>query len=114
MKNSKFVYIGIRGSVVALDRASGQQVWATRLKGYDFVNLMVLDDAILATSYGEIYCLNQLSGKTLWHNPLKGYGTGLAAIATANNPGNGSAAMAAQKNLRDQQASAAAATTAAA
>ena len=47
MKNSKLLYVGIKGSVVALDPASGQQVWATRLKGNDFVNLIVQDDTLV-------------------------------------------------------------------
>ena len=41
MKTSDLVFIGIKGSVVALDRATGQQVWATHLKGSDFVNVVV-------------------------------------------------------------------------
>ena len=32
MKTSDLVFIGIKGSVIALDRATGQQVWATHLK----------------------------------------------------------------------------------
>jgi len=41
MKTSDLVFIGIKASVVALDRATGQQVWATHLKGSDFVNVVV-------------------------------------------------------------------------
>ena len=104
MKNSKLLYIGIKGSVLALDPASGRQMWATRLKGYDFVNLLVEENCIIASSYGEVFCLDPRSGKILWHNRLKGYGTGLVAIATADNPRNSSTAVAAQKNLLNQLA----------
>jgi outer membrane protein assembly factor BamB len=45
MKTSELVFIGIKGSVVALDRATGQQVWATRLKGSDFVKMILQDGA---------------------------------------------------------------------
>jgi hypothetical protein len=31
MKTEQLVFIGIKGSVVALNRATGQQVWATHL-----------------------------------------------------------------------------------
>lgn len=41
MKISDLVFIGINDSVVALNRESGQQVWATHLKGSDFVNVLV-------------------------------------------------------------------------
>ena len=89
MKISALVFVGIRGSVVALNRATGEQVWATRLKGYDFVNVVVEDGKILASCYGEIFCLDPLTGDTLWHNPLKGFGIGLAATAQKIEPCNG-------------------------
>jgi hypothetical protein len=37
MKTSDLIFVGIKGSVVALNRATGQQVWVARLKGGDFV-----------------------------------------------------------------------------
>jgi len=113
MKTSDLVFIGIKGSVVALDRATGQQVWATHLKGSDFVNVVVQNGAVLASCYGEIFCVDPLTGDALWHNPLKGFGTGLATIATENNPGIGNAPVLAEKQRRDAAASAAAASAAA-
>jgi outer membrane protein assembly factor BamB len=106
MKTSDLVFIGIKGSVVALDRATGQQVWATHLKGSDFVNVLLEDGAILASCYGEIFCLDPLKGDALWHNPLKGFGTGLATIATEHNPGTGNAPVLAEKHRRDEAAAA--------
>jgi hypothetical protein len=32
MKTSELIFIGIKGSVVALNRATGGQVWATHLR----------------------------------------------------------------------------------
>jgi outer membrane protein assembly factor BamB len=111
MKTSDLVFIGIKGSVVALDRATGQQVWATHLKGSDFVNVVVQNGAVLASCYGEIFCVDPLTGDALWHNPLKGFGTGLATIATEHNPGSDNALVLAEKHRRDAEASAAAAST---
>src|SRR5258705_478914 len=74
MKSSELIFIGIKGSVIALDRATGQQVWATHLKGQDFVNVVVQAETVLASCYGEIFCLDPLTGNALWHNPLKGCG----------------------------------------
>ena len=113
MKTSDLVFIGIKGSVVALDRATGQQVWATHLKGSDFVNVVVQNGAVLASCYGEIFCLDPVTGDALWHNPLKGFGTGLATIATEASPGSGLTAVLAEKHRRDSAASAAAASAAA-
>ena len=109
MKTSELVFIGIRGSVVALIRATGEQVWAVPLKGMNFVNVIVEDDRVLASCHGEIYCLDSLTGNVLWHNRLKGHGIGLATIATENNPGSRQSAVLAEKRHRDQQAAASAA-----
>src|ERR1035441_3984104 len=109
MKTSDLVFIGIKGSVVALDRATGQQVWATHLKGSDFVNVVMEEGAVLASCCGEIFCLDPLTGNALWHNPLKGFGTGLATIATEHNPGTGNGPVSAAKRRRDEQTAASAA-----
>ena len=106
MKTSDLVFIGIKGSVVALDRATGQQVWATHLKGSDFVNVVVQDGTVLASCYGEIFCLDPFTGNARWHNPLKGFGRGLATIATEHNPGDENAAVLAEKRRRDEAAEA--------
>jgi hypothetical protein len=111
MRTSDLVFVGIKGSVVALDRATGQQLWATHLKGMGFVNVVLDDEAILASCHGEIFCLEPLTGKQLWHNPLKSFGFGLATMATERNPGS-SAPVLAEKRQRDEAASAAGASAA--
>lgn len=115
MKTSELIFIGIKGSVIALHRATGEQVWVrTHLKGYDFVNVVVQNETVLASCYGEIFCLDPLTGHTLWHNPLKGFGTGLATIAMDPNLGSGNAPVLAEKRRRDEQAAAASTTAASA
>jgi outer membrane protein assembly factor BamB len=109
MKTSDLVFVGIRGSVVALDRSTGNQAWATHLKGWNFVNVVLQNDTVLASCQGEIFCLDPLTGNALWHNPLKGFGMGLATIATDSNQGNASAAMFSEKRRRDQAAASASA-----
>jgi hypothetical protein len=98
------MYLGIRGTVVALDRRTGAELWRTPLKGGDFVNLAIDGDSLFATARGEIYCLDPITGRVRWNNPLKGLGWGLVTIAgtditpmaqqTANNQkrANGAAA----------------------
>ncbi len=108
MKTSDLVFVGIKGSVVALDRTSGQQVWVTHLKGSDFVNVVVQNDTVLATCYGELFCLDPLTGTGLWQNPLKGFGIGLATIATAGSLGSSNAPLLAAKRRRDEESAAAA------
>jgi len=108
MKISELVFIGIKGSVVALNLATGEQIWATHLKGANFVNVILQEDFVLATAGGEIFCLDPFTGNGRWHNPLKGFGLGLATMATTSSPGSGVAPSASEKRRRDQQASAAA------
>ena len=111
MITSELVFIGIKGTVLALHRTSGRQVWATHLKGSDFVNVVVQNDAVIASCYGEIFCLDPLTGTTLWHNGLKGFGTGLATIALEGNPGSEPPPLLAEKRRRDDAAAAATSTT---
>jgi outer membrane protein assembly factor BamB len=71
MKTSNLLFVGIKGSAIALNRTSGEQVWTTHLKGSDFVNVSVEDGRVLATCYGEIFCLDPLTGDAL----LRGRGS---------------------------------------
>ncbi len=105
MKSSELVFIGIKGSVVALNRATGAQVWADRLKGSDFVNVVVADGKIYATTSGEVFCLDPLTGEGLWHNPLKGYGMGLATIASEDALRSNLVTVLAEKRRRDEESS---------
>jgi hypothetical protein len=107
MKTSDLVFIGIKGSVIALNRFTGQQVWATCLKGADFVNVILQNEGLLASCCGEIFCLNPLTGQGLWHNPLKGFGTGLVTIAMEHTLGSRLAPVLAEKRRRDEEAAAA-------
>jgi len=113
MKTSDLVFIGIKGTVVALNRESGQQAWATSLRNTDFVNVVLQDEAVFATCHGEIYCLDPFTGEIRWHNELKGFGYGLATIATEHNSGIANAPALAEKRRRDEQAAASAAVAAA-
>jgi outer membrane protein assembly factor BamB len=114
MQHTDLVYIGIKGSVLALSRTSGEQVWATHLKGSDFVNVILENERLYATCRGEVFCLNPLTGEGLWHNPLKGFGTGLATIAAADTVRTALTTVLAEKRLRDEQAASAASSAAAA
>jgi len=106
---SPFVYVGIRGSVVALQRDNGAIAWSTALpKGRSLVPIVVQDDRLLAVSGGELSCLEAASGRLIWHNPLKGYGMGFAMLAGAQDPGAVAAIAAAQAAAAAASASAAA------
>ena len=108
MNISELIFVGIGGSVVALNPATGERVWDTHLKGRNFVNVLIEDGKILATCGGEIFCLDPVTGDGVWHNPLRGLGTGLATIATARKTSGLATAAMAEQQLRDEQAASAA------
>ena len=102
------LFIGIQGTVLALDRDTGETAWESPLKGGDFVNVVLDGAELYAATRGELYRLDPATGRILWKNKLKGKGFGLVAIAQALD-GNRSAI----EGKRQQDAAAAAATTAA-
>ena len=75
------IFIGIKGSVVALERTTGVQIWSAELKGSDLANVWFDGETLLAATQGEIFCLDPATGHIRWHNPLKGLGWGLITIA---------------------------------
>ena len=98
---------------MALDSATGQQLWVAELKGTDFVNVVLDGNNLFATTRGEIFCLDPQSGGIRWHNPLRGYGLGLVTMAGEGIPQN-TTAVAAEKRRRDQQQASAASSAGAA
>jgi outer membrane protein assembly factor BamB len=100
------VYLGVKGSVIALDADTGQQLWVTHLKGSGFVQVVLDGDGLYATTYGEIFRLDPQAGTVRWHNPLKGFGLGLVSMATEGASDSLLAQVAEQQ--RNEQASAAA------
>lgn len=99
------LYLGIKGSVVALDRTSGIEIWRTKLKSSGFTNVVLDGDRVLATVQGQIFSLDAGSGAAIWTNPLRGLGYGLCTIA-----GGASASLPAMaQQIQDEAAAAAAA-----
>ena len=107
MTQSSAVFIGVNGTVLAIDRATGQEVWRVALKGSDFVNVALQDGDLFAATHGELFCLDVATGHIRWHNPLKGLGWGLVTIA-----GNEQSVILRAKQ-QEEEAAAAGATTAA-
>jgi outer membrane protein assembly factor BamB len=102
--SSSLIYLGIKGTVVALDRRTGAELWRTPLKGSQFVNVVLDGDSVIATARGEIFCLDAMTGRIRWNNPLTGMGWGLVTLAGT------SIAPMAQQQADDAQAAAAAST----
>jgi hypothetical protein len=89
MAQSSLIFIGIAGTVVALDN--------------DFVNVSLQDGDLFATAKGELFCLDPSTGNIRWQNPLKGLGWGFITIAAS---GSQQAVVMGEKNQRDATAAA--------
>ncbi len=100
------VFAGIRGSVVALDRRSGNALWSTHLSGGDFVNVVILGGDLYASTRGEIFCVEAATGRIRWHNALKGYGRGLMTMAGSGIVENQAPAARAKKHREEEEAAA--------
>ena len=89
---------GIKGQVVALDKSTGRELWRSKLKGSDFVNIIADGNLVFAATAGEVFCLDGTTGAILWNNPMKGLGHGLMSLLTAG--GEGGKALLAEESRR--------------
>ena len=76
------IFAGISGQVVALDRATGAELWRTRIHATGQMTLAGDDRYLYATGQGRISCLDPATGTVLWRNPLRGLGVGPVAVWT--------------------------------
>jgi outer membrane protein assembly factor BamB len=83
------MYVGIAGSVVALDCRTGNERWRTRLKRSTYVMLISDGEHIFASAAGEVFCLDPTTGRILWQNRMKGLGLGMATILSPTGQGSG-------------------------
>lgn len=80
--HTDLLYVGIRGTVLALRKSDGEITWSVKLRrGTSFVPLIQEGGKLYAASGGEVTCLDAASGDILWHNALKGHGMGYVALA---------------------------------
>lgn len=104
------LFVGIKNHLLALDAATGAEVWRTKLKGSDFVTVLWDGQFLTAANSGEAFGLDPQSGTILWHNPLKGLGLGVVSLASSRLAGaaSGSDEIAARKRQHAQAAAASA------
>jgi outer membrane protein assembly factor BamB len=102
---SDSIFIGIKGTVLAIARETGDTLWRTELKGSDFVNVSLDAGDLFAASKGRLYRLDPATGEIRWCNELPGLGWGLVTMAGTPQ----AVAVSAEKQRRDAQAAAAAA-----
>lgn len=74
------LFLGVGGHVVAIDPATGDEIWRTRLKGTTITTVWSDGNRVYGGAQGELFCLEATSGSLLWHNRLKGLGMGIVAF----------------------------------
>jgi outer membrane protein assembly factor BamB len=84
------LFVGVGGHVVAIDAATGEELWRTKLKSTTFTTVWSDGKRVYAGAQGELFCVDASAGNVLWHNTLKGLGRGIVAF-----PGSGAEAAAA-------------------
>ncbi len=92
------LYVGLGGTVLALDPVTGTERWRRHLKGLDFVNVALVGTSLVAATKGEVFGLDPSTGQVLWHNKLKGLGRGFVTFVGA---GQAPPAMASQRRKQD-------------
>jgi outer membrane protein assembly factor BamB len=81
--SSEPIYIGIHGHVLAVDRATGSEVWRTHLAGSSYVTIQLDGGGLYAGTNGKLYCLDRATGSVLWTNGLRGLGYNLITFGDA-------------------------------
>jgi outer membrane protein assembly factor BamB len=108
MKAEDIVLIGVKRSVIAYRKDSGERLWTANLAsglGESFVSLIADETRVYAHTRGELRCLDLFTGEELWRDSLAGYGHGVASVAV---PGGQCAPTAAAfEKLRQEKAAAA-------
>lgn len=101
------IYLGMKGSVMAIERSSGQTTWETKLNGSGMVNVVWDEGLLFAHTRGELYCVAPHDGKILWKNELPGKGYGMGTFASPSLKSGDQQAMLMQLIQQQQQAAAA-------
>jgi len=74
------LFIGVGGHVVAIDPATGEEIWRTKLKTSSVATVAVVNGRLLGAANGELFCLDPATGSVLWKNRLAGLGMGVVTF----------------------------------
>jgi len=107
-----FVYVGIKGCVVAIDRDSGDSIWRADLRSAAYVTVFWDGAGLFAANSGEVWRLDPATGDTIWRNELTGLGRGLVSLASNRSLGGTGTTESVEEKRRRDAAQAAAATAA--
>ncbi len=81
MDPKNILLLGVKGTVIAFRRDTGNQMWSTHLKSGGFVTVTADTLLVYAHTGGELFCLDLQTGSRIWHNGLPGLGYDVASLA---------------------------------
>ena len=103
---ASILLLATKGTVLAMDRATGRRLWQTPLvTGWtsgDFVSLLADETRVFAHTKGSVYCLDLATGQKLWEDGLSGLGYNLASLAFPGGANTGAAGPAEEQRRRSQ------------
>jgi len=108
---NNLVYVGLRGRVAALDRATGKIVWRWEGPRNGYVTLLVEADLLVVSVNGYTYGLHPDTGTQLWAQDLPGFRTGVACLASLRSSSDLASVLLGAADTDDQAEAAAASTT---
>ncbi len=101
------IFTSFNGSVIAVNRDSGDVVWNNSNIRKGYMSLLLDGDRLVVSSDGYMYCLNALTGLEIWNNSLPGTGTGVPSLVSVRGqaPQISNAAADIQARLNQQASS---------
>jgi outer membrane protein assembly factor BamB len=108
MNSEDILLLGLKSSVTAVSKLTGDIVWKTELSsglGSGFVTLLCDGLQVFACCGGQLYGLDLNTGRILWTNGLEGYGYGLASLCLTDGQCAPPPAIIAQHQANQQSSS---------
>ncbi|HPF39358.1 MAG TPA: PQQ-binding-like beta-propeller repeat protein [Phycisphaerae bacterium] len=105
------LYIGTHRYVAAIDPATGEELWRTKLPhgGFSVPSILIKGPFLYVGHAGYAYCLSRRYGEIVWENGLKGLGYQTVVMAMEGAEGTSSHVAAAVAQNQQQAAAAASA-----
>lgn len=107
--NKSLLYIGTHRYIAAIDPATGEEIWRTKLPhgGLSVPSILIKGPFLYIGHSGHAYCLSRRYGELVWENGLPGLGYQTIVMAMEGAEGTTSHVAAAASAQRRRQAAAA-------
>ena len=107
---SDVLYISTKKYVAALDSATGQEIWRTKLPDVtaSVISLLIRGGRVYAGTYGHVFAIDRATGEILWMNELPKMGYQHVILAMEGTDSSVQSTVAQAEVMSRRQAAAAA------